>query len=96
MKHPNTKAFWLYYRITSIANLAFSAIFAAIKLDFIWLILIYGSFGTGAGILFFNYYYKNQYYFYHNLGYTRRKLAQNTFLVNIPILIIGLTLFLIR
>lgn len=95
MKQPKTRAFWHYYRITSIANLVYSSIFAAIKFDFIWLFLIYGTFGTGVGILFFNYYYKNQYYFYHNLGYTRRKLALNTFLVNIPLFIIGLILFII-
>ena len=85
MAQLNIKAFWEYYRTTTAINLAFSIIMAFFSQKAFWFPILFASFGIGVGILFFNYYYKKQYYFYHNLGYTQKRLALNTFFINLPI-----------
>jgi len=85
MAQLNIRVFWAYYRATTAINLVFSIIMAFFSQKAFWFPIVFASFGIGVGILFFNYYYKKQYYFYHNLGYTRKRLALNTFLVNLPI-----------
>ncbi len=49
------------------------------------LFLIFGVFGTGLGVLAYNYFQKQQYYLYHNLGFTKRGLILKTWLVNLCI-----------
>lgn len=79
------KAFWHYYRSTTGVNLAFSVMMAFFSQKAFWFPILFTTFGIGIGILYFNYYSKNQYYFYHNLGYTRLKLALHTFYINLPL-----------
>ena len=45
-------------------------------------IVVFGVFGTGLGILAFGYFQKQQYYMYHNLGFTKRHLITRTYLIN--------------
>jgi hypothetical protein len=43
----------------------------------------------------YNFFFKDQYYFYHNMGYTKKKLALMTFGINLPTAAILLFLVLI-
>lgn len=95
MDQLNIKAFWHYYRIINIVNLVFSIMIAFFAQKAIWLPIVFSTIGIGAGILFFNYYFSPQYYFYHNLGYTRKKLALNTFCINLPLGVILLIIILL-
>ncbi len=81
---------WTYYRDVTLYNLAITILtsFASAGMydTFIgWTInalIVFGVFGTGLGVLGFNYFQKNQYYMYHNLGFTKSYLIMRTWLVN--------------
>ncbi|MFI8380175.1 hypothetical protein [Leeuwenhoekiella sp. NPDC079379] len=54
-------------------------------------IILFGILGTPAGYLAFNYFQKEEFYGYYNLGYTKSKLFLMTWLINLvlsPILIL--------
>lgn len=81
---------WTYYRDVTRYNFAITLLtsFASAGMHdtFMgWVInalVIFGVFGTGLGVLSFNYFQKNQYYMYYNLGFTKSKLIMRTWLVN--------------
>lgn len=95
MAQLHIRAFWQYYKTTTVINMVFSILMALFSQKAFWFPILFASFGIGVGVLFFNYYYKAQYYFYHNLGYTRKRLALNTFFVNLPIAVLLLALILL-
>lgn len=84
---------WKYYKdvtlyavaICSFIAIASAQTYTSIPGALINLFLIFGVFGTGLGVLAYNYFQKQQYYFYHNLGFTKRTLILKTWLVNICI-----------
>ena len=45
--------------------------------------LAFGIFGTFIGLIGFNQFHKNEYYTYHNLGYTKNRLIAATFIFNL-------------
>jgi len=57
------------------------------------LALIFSIIGTGFGELAFSYFQKQQYYMYHNLGFTKKALILKTWGINFGIGII-LALFI--
>jgi len=69
------KVFWHYYRIITLYNILFSIPTTLLTGNVYWLPILFCTFGMGAGILAFDYYFKQQYYFYHNMGLTRKKLT---------------------
>ena len=84
-------AFWKYYRDFNFFNLAFSVL-SGIFFGIFSGLLIFCSFGMLIGHLGFNYFRKNEYYLYHNLGFSKRHLLKKVFLYN---LLLSLPLFLI-
>ena len=52
------------------------------------LLVIFGVFGTGFGLIGFWYFQKQQYYMYFNLGYTKTHLVLKTWGINLAITII--------
>lgn len=84
---------WKYYKDVTLYALAvccFIGITSSGAYDNFWsgllnLLVIFAVFGTGLGILAFNYFQKNQYYLYHNLGFTKKELILKTWLVNLSI-----------
>lgn len=42
-----------------------------------------GTFGMIVGIICYEYYRSNQYYFYYNLGFTKLKLIATTWIINL-------------
>lgn len=87
---------WTYYRdvtlytlaITLLTSFASVAIYDSLSAHLFNAVLIFGIFGTGLGVLAFNYFQKAQYYMYYNLGFTRQQLITRTWLVNLVIAVI--------
>jgi hypothetical protein len=77
------RAFWNYYFTVNLVNFCFSAMAALISVNAKWLPILFCTAGIPVGILAYNTFFKNQYYFYHNLGYSRQKLAGMTFGFNL-------------
>lgn len=88
------KAFTRYYLIVNTINIMF-CLLTAIMGNILWTLFLFCSVGIVIGIIGFNYYYKNEYYFYYNLGYTRGKLARMVFIFNIILTLPFLLLILI-
>ena len=94
---------WMYYRdvtlytlaIISLTSVASAAMYDSFKSFLINAFLVFGVFGTGLGVLSFNYFQKAQYYMYHNLGFTKQHLIMRTWLVNLIIAIISITILAI-
>lgn len=84
---------WKYYKdvtlytvaICCFITIASSSAYSSIGSALINFFLIFGVFGTGLGVLSYNYFQKQQYYMYHNLGFTKRELILKTWLVNLGI-----------
>lgn len=84
---------WKYYKDVSLyalaiccfITLATSATYASLGSALLNSFLIFGVFGTGLGVLAYNYFQKQQYYLYHNLGFTKKELVLKTWLVNLGI-----------
>lgn len=91
---------WRYYRDITAYNLGLSALIfvyqlinaGAIKDALIYSSLVFAVFGTGLGILAFNYFQKQQYYLYHNLGFSKTYLVLKSWSVNFGIGIVVLLL----
>ncbi len=77
------RAFWNYYFTINIVNCCFSLIVALVSAKAIWFPVLFCTMGIAVGTLAFNTFYKAQYYFYHNLGYTRKRLTFMTFVINL-------------
>ncbi|MGB3775246.1 MAG: hypothetical protein WA951_08320 [Leeuwenhoekiella sp.] len=45
--------------------------------------MVFGVFGTLIGLIGYNQFHKNEYYTYHNLGYTKKKLITTTWIFNL-------------
>ncbi|MDV6166833.1 hypothetical protein R1T16_00245 [Flavobacterium sp. DG1-102-2] len=89
------KTFWHYYIKTTLVNLVASILLAFFSQNIYWLPILFATFGIALGILAFDYYYKHEYYFYHNMGYTRLTLALKTFYINLVIGVPVLTLIIL-
>jgi hypothetical protein len=89
------KAFWQYYLTVTLFNIIACIIAVAGTQNIYWLPVLFCTFGIAIGILVFNYFFKHQYYFYHNLGYTKQKLALKTLCINAIIAIPVLALLII-
>ena len=87
----NQRAFWKYYRDFNFFNLAFSAL-SAVFFGIFSGLLIFISFGTIIGYLGFNYFRRNEYYLYYNLGFSKSFLLKKTWILNLifaaPVLLI--------
>ncbi|WP_299675296.1 hypothetical protein [uncultured Dokdonia sp.] len=89
---------WTYYRdvtlytlaITLLTSLASAAMYDSFIASLYNALIIFGVFGTGLGVLAFNYFQKAQYYMYHNLGFKKSHLIKRTWFVNGIIAIIGI------
>ncbi len=55
-------------------------------------IVTFGSFGMFVGLMSYKYFQNNQYYFYYNLGISKRALITNTWIINLIIAAILLLL----
>jgi len=75
-----------YVITVNVFNLMFCIILAVITGP-VALPFIFCTAGLLAGLFMYNYFFKNQYYFYRNLGYTRSRLTLLVFGINVLIAI---------
>jgi len=91
---------WRYYRDITAYNLGLSAFVFVYQLintgefkgSLILSGFLFAVFGTGLGILAFNYFQKQQYYMYYNLGFSKAYLISKSWGINFGIGI-GVALF---
>ncbi|RMB57977.1 hypothetical protein EAX61_10135 [Dokdonia sinensis] len=84
---------WTYYRDVTLYTLAIcfflgiasSGAFDSFAGGLLNMCVIFGVFGTGLGVLAFSYFQKQQYYMYHNLGFTKKDLILRTWGINLGI-----------
>lgn len=88
------KATLKYATDINIFNLIFSAIIGVIS-GFPWFLVSFCSIGIFMGLLGFQYFKKNEYYMYYNLGFTRATLLLYTFGINILIALLLLVFSII-
>ena len=75
---------WKFYRDIT----RFAALFALVCIPIGSLTsatVLFGILGTPVGLLMFNYFQKEEFYGYYNLGYTKLKLIGTTWLVNLAL-----------
>jgi uncharacterized membrane protein len=77
---PLRKFYWDVNSINFVVTLAFIFSFGIL-----WGAVIFSSFGLLIGLLNFHYWKNQEYYLYHNLGYSKLKLFRIIFLLNIAI-----------
>jgi len=87
------KAFWNYYFTINAVSIPASAVLAISGLH--WFPIALCTFGPCMGLLAYYAFYRQQYYFYYNLGYTKTRLAFMLFALNtfiaMPLLILILS-----
>ena len=81
------KIVFKYFLSINVFNITYSTLLG-ILFSPISIPLCFGTFGTFVGYLSFNYYFKNQYYFYYNLGLTKKRLITQVWIINIFLSII--------
>ena len=74
-----------YYSDVTKFNLGFSLVVALFSP--FGAMVTFGTFGNLIGIFCYNYFYRNQYYFYFNHGLSKQRLVSFLFKVNLPIAI---------
>lgn len=83
--------FWVYYKTVNLFNLIACILLAFIS-GLIWFPVLFCTVGLAIGFFAYNFYFKDQYYFYHNLGYTKKKLMVMMLVINaviaIPLLVL--------
>jgi hypothetical protein len=88
----NIGALLKYYTDVSLYSLGVSVI-ASLYTSILWGFFLFCTLGVGIGLLCFQYFKKNEYYFYYNLGWTKWRLALLVVGINtviaIPILFIS-------
>ncbi len=89
------RAYWQFYK-TIVPFISVFAIICSLFGGLLWASLLFLIIGPFIGMLGFNVFYKNQFYFYFNLGITKTSLLKTSFIINflIGIPVLGL-LFLI-
>ena len=91
----NQSAFWKYYRDYNFFNLSFSVL-SGVFFGATSGLLIFLSFGMAIGYLGYNFFRKDEYYLYYNLGYRKSLLIKKVWIWNLvfmgPVLLILLFL----
>jgi len=73
---------WQFYLDVTKFALAFYVVSLIIVSPFI-AALIFGVFGTLIGLIGYNQFHKEEYYTYHNLGFTKKKLITTAWIFNL-------------
>ncbi|MFP9098334.1 hypothetical protein ACLI09_04710 [Flavobacterium sp. RHBU_24] len=75
------RAFFQYLLTVNIFNFIASLILS-VAFGLGYFPVLFCTFGLGVGIIVYGFYFKQQYYFYYNLGFTRAKLVRMAFVTN--------------
>ncbi len=83
------RAYWQFYK-TLFPFIAAFSIACLLFGDLYWSFFLFATVGPFIGMLGFKVFYKEQFYFYYNLGHTYLKLVKITFIIN---LLLGIPIF---
>tara|TARA_R110002072_G_scaffold16233_1_gene63722 strand:+ start:22423 stop:22734 length:312 start_codon:yes stop_codon:yes gene_type:complete len=87
----NLRPYWQFYRSIFPFIAAFGFV-VLVLFGVLWGYLLFCTLAFGMGLLGFQYFKKNEYYSYYNLGITKWQLAKSAFIIN---LLVGLPIFLV-
>ncbi|TCN59106.1 hypothetical protein D0809_12190 [Flavobacterium circumlabens] len=91
------KMIFKYYFDVNFFNLIYSFLLSLLFFNFYFMPIIFASIGTILGVLSFQYFYGNEYYFYHNKGFTKKRLNLIVLFLNVFIsIIVSITYQLIK
>ena len=76
------RAFFQYLLAVNLFNFLASLILS-IAFGFSYFPVFFCTFGLALGIFMYSFYFKQQYYFYYNMGFTRAKLIRMVFITNL-------------
>jgi len=79
------RAFFQYLLAVNIFNFIASLILSVAS-GLSYFPIFFCTFGLAIGIFMYGFYFKQQYYFYYNLGFTRAKLIRMVFVTNLILL----------
>lgn len=79
------RVFIKYFLDINLFNVIYSILVGILFLTPKYIPICFGSFGTVVGYLSYNYFFKNEYYFYFNLGLTKKKLILLVWCLNLVI-----------
>ncbi|RUT70134.1 hypothetical protein D0817_13235 [Flavobacterium cupreum] len=77
------KIIFKYYFDVNFFNLIYSFLLSLLFFNFYLMPIIFASIGTIFGIFSFQYFYCNEYYFYHNKGFTKKRLNLIVLFLNV-------------
>jgi len=86
------KAIAKYFWDVNMFNIPFSFLLG-ISVGFLWSIVSFATFGFLIGLIGFNFFKKNEYYAYHNLGFTKLYLAKKVGFINVCIVVLFLIIY---
>ncbi|TPG31835.1 hypothetical protein EAH81_26440 [Flavobacterium pectinovorum] len=87
------KIIFKYYFDVNFFNLIYTTLVSLFFFNFLCFPIIFSSIGTFLGIFSFQYFYANEYYFYHNLGFTKKRLNSIVLFFNVFISIIVFVIY---
>lgn len=67
-----------------------------ISAGFLWSLVSFVTFGFFIGIMLFNFFKNNEYYAYHNLGFTKRYLIRKIWTINMCLVVVFFITSLIK
>ena len=94
----NLRPYWQFYKSIFPFAIVFGILILA-TMGALWGYLLFGLLGVPIGMIGFQSFRNNEYYFYQNLGLTKLRLAKVSFFINLivglPIFVLALLLFLL-
>ncbi|SRX56105.1 hypothetical protein AEQU1_03132 [Aequorivita sp. CIP111184] len=83
------RAYWQFYKSIFPFITVFS-ILSVLVLGLLWGFVLFATIGLLFGFIGFRTFYNDQFYFYYNIGLTKWKLVQTSFIIN---LLVGIPMF---
>jgi hypothetical protein len=77
-----------YFLDINLFNLIYSILVGILFLTPKYIPICFGTLGTIIGYWSYNYFFKNEYFFYFNLGYSKKKLILIVWSINLAISIL--------
>jgi len=83
------RAYWQFYK-SIFPFIAIFSILGVIYVGIAWGFVLFATLGLFFGFLGFLFFYNDQYYFYYNLGLTKKRLILGSIVINI---LVGVPIF---
>jgi hypothetical protein len=91
----NSKAFRKFYLDVNLSNVVFSLILGN-TFGFLWAFVAYCTVGSLIGFISFHFLKKNEFFLYHNLGFSKLALFKKVLVTNLIIALIPMGILLLN